>query len=167
MHAVCVLGTCNVWHSSRLFCFGRLPAPVLHLFAGPVWCGVNNIQTYTHALISIHSGKQCRTPSLLWGWHLARAKYTWQKISIFIHPIMFMAAPPLRTENSLCFIPKHLLYELIAAHISVCIHLNYITGKQQLHRNGPKSHLNAPQNVSKSLTPRSEDRLCRVDWSAD
>lgn len=43
-----VLGTCNVWHSSRLFWFGRLPAPVLHLFAGPVWCGVNNIQTYTH-----------------------------------------------------------------------------------------------------------------------
>lgn len=71
------------------------------------------------------------------------------------------------TENSLCFIPKHLLYELIAAHISVCIHLNYITGEQQLHRNGPKSHLNAPQNVSKSLTPRSEDRLCRADWSAD
>lgn len=104
----CVPGTCNVCHSSRLFWFGRQPAPVLHLFAGPVWCGVNNIQTSTHAVISIHSEKQCRTPSLLWGWHLARAKYTWQKLSIFLQPIMFITSC-----TQFLFYPKHVLYKLI------------------------------------------------------
>lgn len=103
-----VPGTRHVWHSSRLFCFGRLPAPVLHLFAGPVWCGVNNIQTYAHALISIHSGRQCRTPSLLRGWHFGKGQIHLAKnlcrYPAHHVPRLSVALP----QNSLCLVPKHL-----------------------------------------------------------
>lgn len=105
-----VPGTRHVWHSSRLFCFGRLPAPVLHLFAGPVWCGVNNIQTYTHALISIHSGRQCRTPSLLRGWHFGKGQIHLAK-NLCLYPAHHV--PRLSVvlpENSLCLSSQNIFF---------------------------------------------------------
>lgn len=110
-----VPGTHHVWHSSRLFCFGRLPAPVLHLFAGPVWCGVNNIQTYTHALISIHSVRQGRTPFLLRGWHFGKGQ-----IHLAKNLIMFGAFPSCSPKNR-AFVSsqKHLFFVQADCHVFI------------------------------------------------
>lgn len=132
-----VPGTRHVWHSSRLFCFGWLPAPVLHLFAGPVWCGVNNIQTYTHALISIHSGRQCRTPCLLWGWHFGKGQIHLAK-NLCLYPAHHV--PRLSVvlpENSLCLSSQNIFF--VRADRRGFINLCHITGGNtcghEWHRN--------------------------------
>lgn len=119
--AQCILGTHHVWHSSRLFCFGRLPAPVLHLFAGPVWCGVNNIQTYTHALISIHSGRQCRTPSLLRGWHFGKGQIHLAK-NLCLYPAHHVPRLSIVLLKKTAFVSSQNIHlcELIAVDPLIC-----------------------------------------------
>lgn len=70
--------------------------------------------THTPSLAFIQGGNAGRPPCSEGG-ILARAKYTWQKISVFIQPIMFHAFPSCSPKTAFVSRPKtSFLCELIA-----------------------------------------------------
>lgn len=92
--------------------------------------------THTPSLAFIQGGNAGRPPCSEGG-ILARAKYTWQKISVFIQPIMFGAFPSCRLEKQPLSPPKTSFF--VQADCHGFINLCHITGGNtcglEWHRN--------------------------------